>query len=174
MKGDSKFVKYSDLSIPMNRLFHGSHYRLPKITPMKAWNDGEAYVYGTPHVQFALPYCGNRWNDMEINLSIYNGTYTITEMLPGMLTEKFDTSGYLHHLDGRDFVFFKPEEYRCTHEVIPVRIETIKNVLERMEKELKIYHYPDLPPFIRDRKEYIIGRSKLFNEDAGKYLERLE
>ena len=54
--------------------------------------------------------------------------------------------------------------------VVPIRIDTIDNVLSelRKRKSVILYEYPNLPPYINDRWKYVVDKAKMFHIDIKK------
>lgn len=162
-------------------LYHGS----PNKYPILKRHIAQAYpednvVYATPLYEFALAYAGKNWTDLEINQSIYNGKHVLTEILPGEFDRIFNTQGYVHYISSDGFFPFSEEhngiikEWISIWDVTPYKIETISNVLKKMEQiGMTLYHYPNLPPFIKDRKRYIYDKCTKWNIDPTKYFSRI-
>ena len=115
---------------------------------------GESYVYATADPNFAVCYSGKQWNDFEINQCYWNGKLVLTEMQPGMFREKFETRGYLYELSQEDFVQLNRHEFVCKHPVTPISVEDFSVREEISGREIKMYGFPNLPPYIGDRAEY--------------------
>lgn len=162
-------------------LYHGS----PNKYPILKRHIAEAYpddnvVYATPLYEFALVYAGKQWDDLNINQSMYNGKHVITEILPGEFNRIFNTRGYIHYLSSDGFFPFTEEHSGIVKEWVsiwdakPYKIETIPNVLQEMRRRnMELYHYPNLPPFIKDRKRYIYDKCKKWNIDPSKYFNKI-
>lgn len=135
------------------RLYHGSNKKLTILNPVVSTH-GYPCVYATNDPAFAICYSGEQWNDFEINQCYHNGKLVLTEMQPGMFAKKFGCKGYLYELSPEDFEQIDRHELVCTHPVVPVRVDEI-NVREELSgRGVKLYGYPNLPPFIKSREEY--------------------
>lgn len=135
------------------KLYHGSNKKLMILNPTVSTH-GESYVYATADPNFAVCYSGKQWNDFEINQCYWNGKLVLTEMQPGMFREKFETRGYLYELSQEDFVQLNRHEFVCKHPVTPISVEDFSVREEISGREIKMYGFPNLPPYIGDRAEY--------------------
>lgn len=149
-------------------LYHGSHLKLDVLKPFVSTHKKE-YVYATANYNFALCYAGKQWNDFEINQSYYNGELMLTEIQLNMFEKIFDTYGYVYKLPIDTFIKFNKHEYISTVEVKPKEVIYIDNVLEELKKNIILYEYPNLPPFIKNRKEYIIDHANKLIEITKDY-----
>jgi len=167
---------YTDISNP-KELYHGSNKRLEKLKPFESGH-GVKYVYAAPDYNFALCYAGNQWNDLTINQAYYNGRLTLTELEKGAFKKTFSTKGYIHVFDKKNFKplnfngIVNKKEYVSTHEEVPKEIIEILDVYEaiRNNKDITLYHYPTLPPWIKDRNEYLAKKRIHFSNLSGFYF----
>ena len=158
-------------------LFHGSPKKLDVISPHVS-SHGKAYVYASPDYKYALCYAGQNWNDFEINQAYVDGQLCLTEIQKGKFIEKFQRPGYVYHLNKDDFKMIPnhpKKEFISEEEVVPLTVDEIPNVYRRLSAEgIQFYTYPDLPPYIKDRKKYIMDRAKSFYvQDNPQLLEYL-
>ena len=158
-------------------LFHGSPKRIDVVLPNTA-SHGRPYVYASPDYLFALCYAGLQWNDFEINQSYYNGDLYLTEIQKGKFREKLQRPGYVYHLNKDDFKKLPnsgENEYISDKAVVPLSVDEIPNVYRRLDREgVHLIEYPNLPPFIEDREDYIIEQAKkLYVQDNPDMLEYL-
>ena len=158
-------------------LFHGSPKKLDVINPHVS-SHGMAYVYASPDYKYALCYAGQNWNDFEINQAYVDGQLCLTEIQKGKFIEKFQRPGYVYHLNKDDFKMIPnhpKKEFISEEEVVPLTVDEIPNVYRRLSAEgIQFYTYPDLPPYIKDRKQYIMDRAKSFYvQDNPQLLEYL-
>ena len=158
-------------------LFHGSPKQIDVVLPNTA-SHGRPYVYASPDYLFALCYAGLQWNDFEINQSYYNGDLYLTEIQKGKFREKLQRPGYVYHLNKDDFKKLPnsgENEYISDQAVVPLSVDEIPNVYRRLDREgVHLIEYPNLPPFIEDRKDYIIEQAKkLYVQDNQDMLEYL-
>ena len=158
-------------------LFHGSPKKLDVINPHVS-SHGMAYVYASPDYKYALCYAGQNWNDFEINQAYVDGQLCLTEIQKGKFIEKFQRPGYVYHLNKDDFKMIPnhpKKEFISEEEVVPLTVDEIPNVYRRLSSEgIQFYTYPDLPPYIKDRKQYIMDRAKSFYvQDNPQLLEYL-
>lgn len=152
-------------------LYHGS----PKMFKIaKAHDSGISgeHLFATSMRSFALAYAGAEWNDFEINQSRVNGVMYLTEILPGKFREIFNRPGYIHILPADSFKNFHGAEYISDEDVRVKKTYKINNVLKelQMAPDVKLYYYPDLPPFIQDRERYLRDLAIKYNHDADKVL----
>lgn len=158
-------------------LFHGSPKKLDVINPHVS-SHGKAYVYASPDYKYALCYAGQNWNDFEINQAYVDGQLCLTEIQKGKFIEKFQRPGYVYHLNKDDFKMIPnhpKKEFISEEEIVPLTVDEIPNVYRRLSAEgIRFYTYPDLPPYIKDRKQYIMDRAKSFYvQDNPQLLEYL-
>lgn len=161
-------AKEAYLPTKPTELWHGTNKKLQMLKPFESGHK-EKYVYGAPDYNFALCYSGNQWDDLIINQCYYNGKLTLTEIEKGAFKKTFNTKGYVLKLDSKDFSPLiedgkkSRKEWVSTHEIKPVEIIEIPNVYQAIKdnKEITLYHYPDLPHWIKDRSEYINNKKEL-------------
>lgn len=150
-------------------LYHGSPKKLDVLKPFVSTH-GKAYVYASPDYNFALCYAGKPWDDFKINQSVYNGHVVLTEIEKGAFREYFDCPGYMYSFPADEFKTFPgagKSELVSTSEVHATDVRYIPNVLSEIKNsDIKLYTYPNLPTFIRDRGEYIQSRKARFGIES--------
>ena len=156
------------ISLP-ETLYHGSNKKLSLLDPAKAnaIDDigRDKIVYATPDRNFALCYSGKQWDDFDIDQTYYNGKLCLTEIREGALKDIFDTSGYLYTVDPQSFIQrpSHPIEWTSTQKVKILTTEKISNVLRELKaRDVLLYTYPNLPPFIEDRVAYLQKKANSF------------
>lgn len=157
-------------------LYHGSSKKFTTLKPFvaKAHPENDT-VYATASYEFALAYCGNKWDDLILNQSMINGKQVLTEILPGTFKKIYDTKGYMHYLTSEGFYEYNHHEWVSIWEQEPYKIETIPNVLRALERSnTTLYKYPNLPNFIPDRKKYIWNLCRKWNVDPTSYFKAIE
>lgn len=152
-------------------LYHGSP-RMFKIAKVHDSGTSGEHLFATSMRSFALAYAGAEWNDFEINQSRVNGVMYLTEILPGKFREIFNRPGYIHILPADSFKNLHGVEYISDEDVRVKKTYKINNVLKELQKasDVKLYYYPDLPPFIQDRERYLRDLAIKYNYDADKVL----
>lgn len=173
--GDEDLIKessdnLSNLKVEDFTLYHGSN---KKYTTLKAHVSpaypGEKVVYATPSYEYALAFAGGKWSDLEINQTMVDdNTQVLTEIFPGMFDKYFNCSGYIHYLHSSGFHphLLHPMEHTTPRDVKPYKVERVPNVLKALEKSgVQLYRYPELPPFIYNRKRYIHTLCDKYGED---------
>lgn len=142
----------------VKELYHGSpqKYQTLKAQASPAYPDQPA-VFATPMYDFALAFAGNPWSDLQINQCMHNGQHVLTEILPNQFDQCFNRPGYVHVLKPDGFApFGRVSEWTCPTDVKPVRVKQVSNVLDELQKSgTVLYRYPDLPPWIPNRKKYM-------------------
>ena len=157
-------------------LYHGS----PKtFKTLKVYDSGisGAHAFATSKRSYALAYAGAQWSDFEINQSRIGDTIYLTEIIPGKFKEIFDRPGYIHTVASDGFKPFHGVEYISDDNIHVKKTERIPNVLKELESspDVKLFYYPDLPPFIKDREEYLKSMSaKYGNHDISKILRMIK
>ena len=148
-----------------NVLYHGSHQLLKRIKPHTSTH-GTSEVYASADRDFALCYCGGQWNDFSISQAYYNGVLMLTEIEAGAFKKFFDCPGYIYEVDPNGFTKINSREYVCHRTVTPLSTTKIPNVLNELRNHgVKMYEYPNLPPYIKSHKEYIKMKTDFFNGD---------
>lgn len=164
---ESAIVSESIINKNNDIMYHGSnqHYSILKANS-KFNNKKENVIYASPDYSFALSYAGAQWNDLDINQSVYNGKIYLTEIQPNKFEEIYDRPGYIHIISSKTFKPFHGLEYVSTDDAHVIEVKKINNVLNELKKSknVKLYFYPNLPPFIKDREEYIQNTIKRWNE----------
>lgn len=149
----------------LNVLYHGSN-NLTKVIKPHVSTHGTSEVYATADKKFALCYSGKQWNDFIISQAYYNGELMLTEIEEGAFDKVFNCSGYLYTVNKDNFTKLNSREYVCHTQVPVISTTKIDNVLSELKRlKVKMYRYPDLPPFIKSRKEYIKKKEEFFNGD---------
>lgn len=157
-------------SIPAT-LYHGSPKTF-KVARVHDSGTSGAHLFATSMRSFALAYAGAEWSDFEINQSRVNGDMCLTEILPGKFREVFSRPGYLHILPADTFKSFHGVEFISDEDVRVQKTYKISNVLKELQKapDVKLYYYPDLPPFIQDRERYLRDMAIKYNHNIDKIL----
>lgn len=154
-------------------LYHGSNKLIRDIRPYSY--DEHYCVYATADHDFALCYAGKQWNDLDINQCDYNGQLYLTEIRRGAFKQIFDCPGYIYSFDGSDFNQLNRHKFAREKPVLEseMSVEHIPNVLSALRKSgVKLIEYPKLPPFIRDRDEYITNTKDKFETYAANRYDR--
>lgn len=152
-------------------LYHGSPKTF-KVARVHDSGTSGAHLFATSMRSFALAYAGAEWSDFEINQSWVNGDMYLTEILPGKFREVFSRPGYLHILPADTFKSFHGVEFISDEDVRVQKTYKISNVLKELQKapDVKLYYYPDLPPFIQDRERYLRDMAIKYNHNIDKIL----
>ena len=144
-------------------LYHGSNTLITgELLPMDSGTTG-VHLFATDSYAFALAFSGKQWNDLELNQTSIGGTMYLTEILPGKLQEKYGDGGFVYELPGNTFSRFGDtrHEFITDVPVKPIKVHRIFNLIDEMRKAgVKIYEYPNLPLFIKSRKDYILKKCK--------------
>lgn len=154
-----RVISNSKISVSsVKELYHGSpqKYQTLKAQASPAYPDQPA-VFATPMYDFALAFAGNPWSDLQINQCMHDGQHVLTEILPNQFDQCFNRPGYVHVLKPDGFApFGRVSEWTCPTDVKPVRVKQVPNVLDELQKSgTVLYRYPDLPPWIPNRKKYM-------------------
>jgi len=141
-------------------LYHASPKKLDVLEPRIEHGDpdlvGEnaAAIFATPMLQMALAYLGNKWSDRDIGQggwgqSTKDRSIYLTEMRPNAFKEIFEGAGpgYLYTLPAEPF---KPLPRQGSYDweriadkpVKPIKVEEIKNILERLKEHPHIEMHP--------------------------------
>ena len=159
-EGDYGFEVVSEAST----LYHGSNTKVSSITPHVSTH-GKSWVYATADHDFALCYSGKQWDDLNINQAYHNGQLTLTEIEKGAFDKYFNCPGYIYSFPGDNFKEFNRHELVSDKEVVlgDNSVEYVPNVMDAIKKSgIKLYRYPNLPPYIKNREEYIRKKKELF------------
>lgn len=173
--GSTKYSKFRKdivrLSAVPPVLYHGSPVKISTLKPHYCHGPDEKLVFATASYEFALPFAGAPWIDIDINQCTYNGEYMLTEILPGKFDELFNRKGYIYHLKSDGFEQYRRNEYISRRAVKPVKVDVIPNVLAELEKRgVTLNRFPKLPPFIEDRMEYLRKRTSKYGQDINKLI----
>lgn len=160
-------IKYSvNEAVGTTVLFHGSpnKYSILKAQASPACPD-KPELFATPLYAFAVAYAGNPWSDLQINQSMHDGKHVLVEILPKQFDRCFNRPGYVYTLNSDTFApFWRDSEWTSPTDVKPKAVKKIDNVLDELERSGTIlYRYPDLPPWIPDRKKYMAEIIKKYN-----------
>ena len=86
----------------MNKVYHGSPIGdIKELVPKKSTHM-EEYVYATVSPVIALIFSVENLGDLDHDIMLKDGKVIFTERREGAF-EKYNTSGYLHELDGTNF-----------------------------------------------------------------------
>jgi len=144
-------------------LYHGSNTLITgELLPMDSGATG-VHLFATDSYAFALAFSGKQWNDLELNQSSVDGVMYLTEILPGKLQEKYGDGGFVYELPGAGFTRFQDSKHEFITDlpVKPIKVHRVFKTIDEMRKAgVRIYEYPDLPPFIKSRKDYILKKCK--------------
>lgn len=157
--------QYNEDNMQSQILYHGSNSKLSVIKSQISTH-GKSWVYAASDYYFALCYAGKQWDDLKINQCYYNGELILTEIEKGSFIKYFDCSGYIYSFSGYNFKKLNKHEFVSTKPVYikDCTIEFIPNVLSAiMDSKIKLYYYPNLPPFINDRNDYINKKKEQFS-----------
>lgn len=148
-------------------VYHGStHTGLKKIKKNKSTH-GKYWVYATLSKAISIIFISNKGNDLYYYLSgdgTENNPVLLVERKEGMFKDIFNVSGSLYTLSGKNFI---SGETGWSAEVISesdenvIHEEHIDNVFEKLKElndmgELKLYLYPNRPPFLpKDNSDLI-------------------
>ena len=159
-----------------NILYHGTHTKVHgKFKPSISIH-GKPWIYATPFKEFALCYSGNKWNDLMINQSYYNNQLCLTEIINGSFDKIFNTDGYIYSFNKTDFYPINNSsinrkiirEYYSDRPIEAINEEYIKNIYKELEKSnIKLFKYPELPSFIKNRKEYMKTSADIIYQATG-------
>lgn len=149
-------------------LYHGSLNKHSILKP-KSKIDGKNLLFASPRYEFALAYAGRQWNDLDINQSVVNDQLILVEIYPGAFKDIFHTSGYIYEVPDDTFQKVSSSEYISEVDVVPTKTRRVQNVLVELEKtNVQLYYYPDLPPYIPSRYEYVKARCDQYGIDFKK------
>lgn len=155
-------------SINPGTLYHGSIHKYSILKP-KSKNDGKSLLFASPRYEFALAYAGRQWNDLDINQSVVNDQLILVEIYPGAFKDIFHTSGYIYEVQNDTFQKVSSSEYVSEVDVMPTKTRRVQNVLAELEKSnVQLYYYPDLPPYMPSRYEYVKTRCDQYGIDFKK------
>lgn len=160
----SASLTYNDTGI----LYHGSQNKYSVLKP-KSKNNGRNVLFASPRYEFALAYAGKQWNDLDINQSVVNNKLVLVEIYPGAFENIFQTSGYIYEVPDDTFQKVSSSEYISEVDVVPIKTRRVQNVLNELEKSsVQLYYYPDLPPYMPSRYEYVKDRCDTYGLDLKK------
>ena len=149
-------------------LYHGSLNKHSILKP-KSKIDGKNLLFASPRYEFALAYAGRQWNDLDINQSVVNDQLILVEIYPGAFENIFQTSGYIYEVPDDTFQKVSSNEYISEVDVVPTKTRRVQNVLVELEKSnVQLYYYPDLPPYMPSRYEYVKARCDQYGIDFKK------
>lgn len=149
-------------------LYHGSLNKHSILKP-KSKIDGKNLLFASPRYEFALAYAGRQWNDLDINQSVVNDQLILVEIYPGAFENIFQTSGYIYEVPDDTFQRVSSSEYISEVDVVPTKTRRVQNVLVELEKSnVQLYYYPNLPPYMPSRYEYVKARCDQYGIDFKK------
>lgn len=180
-------------------VYHGStHQGLTKIKKNKSTH-GKTWVYATLSKAISTIFISTKGSDLYYYLSgdgTENNPIILVERKKDMFKDIFNVSGSIYTLSGKNFI---SEKTGWSAEVISesdedvIREEYINNVFEKLKElnekgELKLYLYPDSPPFIPKDNSDLIPKMirwkkrginiepffKIYPELKEKYLKQLK
>lgn len=155
-------------SVKSSILYHGSQNKYSVLKP-KSKNDGRNVLFASPRYEFSLAYAGKQWNDLDINQSVVNNKLVLVEIYPGAFENIFQTSGYIYEVPDDTFQKVSSSEYISEVDVVPIKTRRVQNVLNELEKSsVQLYYYPDLPPYMPSRYEYVKARCDQYGIDFKK------
>ena len=155
-------------SVKSSILYHGSQNKYSVLKP-KSKNNGRNVLFASPQYEFALAYAGKQWNDLDINQSVVNNKLVLVEIYPGAFENIFQTSGYIYEVPDDTFQKVSSSEYISEVDVVPTKTRRVQNVLVELEKSnVQLYYYPDLPPYMPSRYEYVKARCDQYGIDFKK------
>ena len=148
-------------------VYHGSIHQGLKIIKRNKSTHGKSWVYATLSKAISTIFISNRGSDLYYYLSgdgTENNPVLLVERKEGMFKDIFNVSGSLYTLSGKNFI---SGETGWSAEVISesdenvIHEEHIDNVFEKLKElndmgELKLYLYPNRPPFLpKDNSDLI-------------------
>ena len=148
-------------------VYHGSIHQGLKIIKRNKSTHGKSWVYATLSKAISTIFISNKGSDLYYYLSgdgTENNPVLLVERKEGMFKDIFNVSGSLYTLSGKNFI---SGETGWTAEVISesdenvIHEEHIDNVFEKLKElndmgELKLYLYPNRPPFLpKDNSDLI-------------------
>ena len=155
-------------SVKSSILYHGSQNKYSVLKP-KSKNNGRNVLFASPRYEFSLAYAGKQWNDLDINQSVVNNKLVLVEIYPDAFENIFQTSGYIYEVPDDTFQKVSSNEYISEVDVVPTKTRRVQNVLVELEKSnVQLYYYPDLPPYMPSRYEYVKARCDQYGIDFKK------
>ncbi len=148
-------------------VYHGSIHQGLKIIKRNKSTHGKSWVYATLSKAISTIFISNKGSDLYYYLSgdgTENNPVLLVERKEGMFKDIFNVSGSLYTLSGKNFI---SGETGWSAEVISesdenvIHEEHIDNVFEKLKElndmgELKLYLYPNRPPFLpKDNSDLI-------------------
>ena len=158
-------MSLSENARPVGPLYHGSPLNLGTLVPKDSGVMGK-HLFAVDDIRFALAYIGP-WDDLVINQTVHDGVYYLTEIKKDAFATAYGKRGYLYVVDPKGF---RPNvrhsiytEYVSDRDTVPRLKIPIDDPLDRMEREgVIIVRWPNLPPFIEDRHDYVIKKCRQF------------
>lgn len=151
----------------ISHVYHGSIHQGLSIIKRNKSTHGKSWVYATLSKAISTIFISNKGSDLYYYLSgdgTENNPVLLVERKEGMFKDIFNVSGSLYTLSGKNFI---SGETGWSAEVISesdenvIHEEHIDNVFEKLKElndmgELKLYLYPNRPPFLpKDNSDLI-------------------
>ncbi len=148
-------------------VYHGSIHQGLKIIKRNKSTHGKSWVYATLSKAISTIFISNRGSDLYYYLSgdgTENNPVLLVERKEGIFKDIFNVSGSLYTLSGKNFISGKTgwsAEVISEFDENVIHEEHIDNVFEKLKQlndmgELKLYLYPNRPPFLpKDNSDLI-------------------
>lgn len=149
---------------------------LKKLTP-KPSTHKTPWVYATKDIAISAMFLGDN-GDFICQTGIYNGIPQIYERFKGAFDYAYNNKkGSIYVLDGKNF---KEGMTTWSAEVVSefeeqvleeIAVENVEQFLLKLQKEgkLKIYFYPEVPPYAPKDKSDVIERAVKWTKDFGEH-----
>lgn len=128
-------------------IYHGSSHKLTSLDPKPSKViDGENAVFGTDSKPLSAIFIP-KWSDCDLDLGYYKGVLYCTEVYHGAFDILKGVSGYIYHLDGKQFESDKRlgminHEFISRKSVKVIKAEKINDVYEYLKKsEIRLITY---------------------------------
>ena len=151
----------------IKNVYHGSTQQGLKTIRKNKSTHGQAWVYATLSKAISTIFISNKGSNLYYYLSgdgTENNPIILVERKENMFKDIFNVSGSLYTLSGKNFISGKTgwsAELVSEYDEDVVHEEYIDNVFEKLkelndEGELKLYLYPNRPPFLpKDNSDLI-------------------
>lgn len=151
----------------IKNVYHGSTQQGLKTIIKNKSTHGQAWVYATLSKAISTIFISNKGSNLYYYLSgdgTENNPIILVERKENMFKDIFNVSGSLYTLSGKNFISGKTgwsAELVSEYDEDVVHEEYIDNVFEKLkelndEGELKLYLYPNRPPFLpKDNSDLI-------------------
>lgn len=148
-------------------VYHGSIHQGLKIIKRNKSTHGKSWVYATLSKAISTIFISNKGSDLYYYLGsdgTENNPVILVERKENMFKDIFNVSGSLYTLRGKNFISGKTgwsAEVVSDSDEDVVHEEHIDNVFEKLKElndkeELKLYLYPNRPPFLpKDNSDLI-------------------